>query len=66
MPGDLKQLQNSSRDVAFLQKTQEQLAAGRHAVALAGYRNLTSRFPLVAELWFEMGNAAHQQIPDQE
>jgi tetratricopeptide (TPR) repeat protein len=62
MPGDLKQLQNSPGDVAFLQKTQEQLAAGRHAAALAGYRNLTTRFPLVAELWFEMGNAASGEL----
>ena len=62
MPGDLIQLQSSQRDVAMLRKAQEQLAAGRYTIALAGYRNLTARFPLVAELWIELGNAATGEL----
>jgi tetratricopeptide (TPR) repeat protein len=58
MPSDLNQLQRSPRDVAQWSKAQEQLLGGRHGSALASYRDLTRRFPLVAELWFEMGNAA--------
>ena len=58
MPADLKELQRSPRDAAHWQKAQEQLLGGRYGPALASYRDLTRRFPLVAELWFEMGNAA--------
>ncbi len=35
---------------------------GRHGPALAGYRDLTKRFPAAAELWFEMGNAAAGEL----
>jgi Tfp pilus assembly protein PilF len=62
MPGDLNQLQRSPRDVAHWRKAQEQLRGGRHGPALASYRDLSRRFPLVAELWFEMGNAAAGEL----
>ena len=58
MPADLKELQRSPRDVAHWRKAQEQLLSRRYGPALAGYRDLTRRFPLIAELWFELGNAA--------
>lgn len=54
----LAQLQRSPRDRVRWQKAQEQLLAGRHASALSGYRDLARRYPTVAELWFELGNAA--------
>ena len=62
MPGDLNDLQCSARDVARLQKAQGHLAAGRYGPALAAYRELISRFPLVAELWFELGSAAAGEL----
>ena len=62
MPGDLNALQRSPRDVARLQKAQQQLSAGRFGPALAAYRELTGRFPLVAELWFELGSAAAGEL----
>jgi tetratricopeptide (TPR) repeat protein len=62
MPGDLNQLQHSPRDVAHWRKAQEQLLGGRHGSALASYRDLSRRFPLVAELWFEMGSAAAGEL----
>ena len=40
------------------QKAQEHLLGGRAGAALKGYQDLTRRFPAVAELWFELGNAA--------
>jgi tetratricopeptide (TPR) repeat protein len=58
MPGDLNDLQRSPRDVARLQKAQQHLSAGRFGPALSAYQDLTRRFPLVAELWFELGSAA--------
>ena len=62
MHGDLTQLQQSPRDVALWQKAQEQLLGGRHGPALAAYRALINRFPLVPELWFELGNAASGEL----
>ena len=58
MLSHLDQLRRSPRDVARWRKAQEQLLGGRHGFALTGYRDLTRRFPAVAELWFELGNAA--------
>src|SRR5579859_3553621 len=46
------------RDLARWQKIQAQLLGGRFAPALAGYQELARRYPGVAELWFELGNAA--------
>lgn len=54
----LAQLQRFPRDVAHWQKSQGQLLAGQYGLALAGYRDLVRRHPAIAELWFELGNAA--------
>jgi tetratricopeptide (TPR) repeat protein len=62
MPGDLNDLQRSASDLARLQKAQAYLSAGRYVPALATYRELTTRFPLVAELWFELGSAAAGEL----
>jgi Tfp pilus assembly protein PilF len=56
--GDLAQLQRSPRDVALWHKAQQQILGGDPASALAAYKRLTKRYPDVAELWYEMGNAA--------
>ncbi|HWY75581.1 MAG TPA: sulfotransferase [Verrucomicrobiae bacterium] len=53
-----EKLQRSPQEVARWQKAQQQLLAGRHGPALAGYRDLVKRWPTVAQLWFEMGVAA--------
>jgi tetratricopeptide (TPR) repeat protein len=50
------------RDLARWQKAQEQLLGGRHGPALVTYRDLVRRFPSVAELWFELGNAAAGEL----
>lgn len=62
MPVDLNRLLPSPREAALWRKAQEQLLGGRHGAALANYRDLTRRFPAVAELWFEMGNAASGEL----
>ena len=59
---DRMKLQSNSRDVSRWQKAQEQLLAGRHNAALTAYRDLVRRYPGVAELWFELGNAATGQL----
>ncbi len=58
MNHDKARMQRSPRDVARWRKAQENLLSGRHAAALSDYRDLSSRFPGVAEIWFELGNAA--------
>jgi tetratricopeptide (TPR) repeat protein len=58
-PGSLL---NSPRDLARWRKAQEQLLGGRTGPALAAFRDLTRRFPGVAELWFELGNAAAGEL----
>ena len=62
MHGDLAQLNRSPRDLARWQKAQAQLLGGRQGSALSAYRDLTNRFPAIAELWFEMGNAAAGEL----
>ena len=62
MNGDLAKLQRTPRDRARWQKAQEQLLGGRPGPALAGYRDLARRYPTVAELWFELGNAAAGEL----
>jgi len=52
----------SPRDIARWQKAQEQLLGGRPGPALAGYRQLASRYPAIPELWFELGNAAAGEL----
>lgn len=58
MNPDIARLQRSPRDAALLRKAQEKLLSGRPDQSLADYRDLLRRFPGIAELWFEMGNAA--------
>lgn len=55
---DAVPIQHNPRDLAYWQKIQAQLLSGKYALALAGYQDLTRRHPGVAELWFELGNAA--------
>ncbi len=62
MNGDLAKLQRTPRDLARWQKTQEQLLGGRPGPALSSYRDLVRRYPAVAELWFELGNAAAGEL----
>ena len=58
MSNDTFKLRSSPRDLARWQKAQEQLLGGRYGPALASYRELARRYPTIAELWFELGNAA--------
>ena len=44
--------------MASWQHAQRYLRAGRHAPALASYRNLVQQFPGVPQLWAELGIAA--------
>ena len=62
MPAGLQKLQQSPRDFARWQKTQQQLVSGRHAAALNAYRELVNRFPEVEQLWFELGIAATGEL----
>ena len=62
MKSDLIKLQSSPRDLARWQKSREQLLGGRSGAALANYRDLVGRYPTVAELWFELGNAAAGEL----
>ena len=62
MHPDTAKLQRSPRDTARWRKAQEKLLGGRHAAALVDYRDLARRFPGVAELWFELGNAAAGEL----
>src|SRR5208282_4667243 len=62
MHGAQVRLQRSPRDMALWRKAREQLLGGQHGPALASYKKLTSRFPVVAELWFELGNAAMGEL----
>ena len=62
MHGNLAQLQRTPKDVHRWQKAQEQLLGGHHGAALAGYLVLTRRYPKIAELWFELGNAASGEL----
>jgi tetratricopeptide (TPR) repeat protein len=55
---DLARLQNSPQIMASWQHAQQYLIKGRHAPALASYRNLVQQFPGVSQLWAEMGIAA--------
>jgi tetratricopeptide (TPR) repeat protein len=62
MNDDLAKLQRNSRDLGRWQKAQEQLLGGRAGSALSGYRDLVRRYPAVAELWLELGNAASSEL----
>jgi tetratricopeptide (TPR) repeat protein len=62
MHGNLEQLQRSPRDLVRWRKAQEHLLGGRPGSARSDYRELIRRFPAVAELWFELGNAASGEL----
>jgi tetratricopeptide (TPR) repeat protein len=55
---DLARLEKSPRDIESWRKAQQHLLAGRAAIALPVYRDLTRRFPGIVNLWFEFGTAA--------
>jgi tetratricopeptide (TPR) repeat protein len=55
---DLSRLEKSPRDIESWRKAQQHLLAGRAAIALPAYRDLTRRFPSIVNLWFEFGTAA--------
>ncbi|MGC4017299.1 MAG: sulfotransferase [Luteolibacter sp.] len=58
MNPDLTKLRRSPREVARWQRAQENLLGGRHSDAIRTYRELARAYPGIAELWFELGNAA--------
>ena len=58
MNADFVKLQQSPRDFVRWRDSQDRLLGGQFAVALSGYRDLTRRYPGIAQLWFELGNAA--------
>lgn len=62
MYGALAQLQRSPRDSALWREAQEQILGGNHGPALPIYRRLTKRYSSVAELWYELGNAAMGEL----
>jgi len=62
MQGTLTQLQRTPRDLTRWHKAQEQLLGGRHGPALSSYRDLVRRYPVIPELWFELGNAASGEL----
>ena len=62
MNDDQSRLQRKPRDQALWQKAQEQLLASRFRPALANYQDLARRYPNLAELWFELGNAAAGEL----
>jgi Tfp pilus assembly protein PilF len=62
MTGTLDQLQRSRRDLARWQSAQQHLLGGRHGPALTAYQALAARYPQVAQLWFELGNAAAGEL----
>lgn len=58
MKGTMGELQRSPRDLDRWQNAQRLLLGAQHEAALAGYQVLARRYPKIAELWFELGNAA--------
>ena len=58
----MARLQRAPRDQARWQKAQEQLLGGRFRSALDKYGDLTRSYPGIAELWFELGNAASGEL----
>jgi tetratricopeptide (TPR) repeat protein len=55
---DLARLRRSPDAMASWQSAVQHLNNGRHAPALASYRNLVQQFPGVSQLWAELGLAA--------
>jgi len=62
MEKELVKLRRSPSDVARWQKAQRQLLAGNPGPALTAYRALAARYPGIAQLWFELGNAASGEL----
>jgi len=60
--GNLAQLQRSPRDAALWHEAQQQILGGNSGSALLTYKKLTKRYPAVAELWYELGNAAMGEL----
>lgn len=58
MHGMMAKLQRNPRDLAKWRLAQQHLLGGDYRPALAAYRDLARRYPAIAELWFELGNAA--------
>lgn len=58
MQGQLARLQRHPRDRDLWQQARQHLMEGRLAEAVTRLRRLTRAYPAVAELWFELGNAA--------
>jgi len=59
---DLARLRRSPQAEAYWQNAQQYLLTGRHAHALAAYRNLIQQFPGVSQLWAELGLAAAGEL----
>jgi tetratricopeptide (TPR) repeat protein len=59
---DLARLQRQPREIARWQKAQQQLMAGRYALARSAYRDLLRQYPGVAQLWFESGMAEGRDL----
>jgi tetratricopeptide (TPR) repeat protein len=59
---DLARLQRQPREIARWQKAQQQLMAGRYAIARSAYHNLLKQYPGVAQLWFESGMAEGRDL----
>jgi len=55
---DLARIKRSPQGMSSWQNAQLSLRAGRHAAALAGYRDLVQHFPGITQLWLELGSAA--------
>lgn len=58
MKGTMEELRRSPRDQERWRSAQELLLSGHHEAALPAYQVLARRYPAIAELWFELGNAA--------
>ena len=62
MNNDAIRLQCHPRDLERWQKAQAQLLGGQSGPALANYRELARWYPAVAQVWFELGNAATGEL----
>ena len=62
MSDDLSQLRRSPRDFALWGEAQRQMLGGHRKLALGNYKKLTSHYPGVAELWYELGNVAVSEL----
>jgi tetratricopeptide (TPR) repeat protein len=59
---DLLYRHNTPQPPITWQSAQQHLRKGRHAPALAGYRNLVQQFPDVSQIWAEMSAAAAGEL----